>query len=277
MRLQDAPKFRAAASVAFSDFYKGAEAVRALGQAGLYPSNCRLIDAEEARGTGAGDGSTSLLVLAFESADHPVEPWMARALELVRDHGGKFEEAKTKAAGAHREGAAGAWRDAFLRAPFYREVLVPRGIISDTFETAITWDRFSDFHAKVVSRMRAVIEKVTGRAGSVTCRFTHAYPDGPAPYFTFQGLGRFETALAQWREIKEAANDVVVSLGGTITHHHAVGRDHRPGYTKEISPLFGDALRAAKAAVDPGGIMNPGVLIDPIGKAVGVTGALAPR
>lgn len=276
MRLQSLPTFRGAVSVGFNDFYKAAEAVRALGQSGLYPANCRLIDADEARGTGAGDGSKSLLVLAFESHDHPVEAWMARALELVRDHGGVFDNPKGKASGAHREGAAGAWRDAFLRAPFYRDVLVPRGILSDTFETAVTWDRFPDFHARVTARMLEVIKKVTGRPGSVTCRFTHVYPDGPAPYFTFQGLGKFETALEQWREIKEASNDIVVSLGGTITHHHAVGRDHRPGYTKEMSPIFADALRAAKAAVDPGGIMNPGVLIDPIGHSVGVTGAMAP-
>lgn len=275
VRLQDVPRFRASASVKFTDFLKGAEAVRALAQSGLNPSNCRLIDAQEALGTGAGDGSASLLVLAFESADHAQEPKLTRALELVRDHGGVVDAPLAKSEGQHREGAAGAWRNAFLRAPFYREVLVPMGVIVDTFETAVTWDRFPAFHAEVTRRMGDVLKRVTGKPGSVTCRFTHAYPDGPAPYYSFQALGRMTALLEQWQEIKAVANDVVVSAGGTITHHHAVGRDHRPGYARECPPLFAEALRAAKASVDPNGLMNPGVLIDPAGRKVGVRGAMA--
>ncbi|MDZ4741263.1 MAG: FAD-binding oxidoreductase [Alphaproteobacteria bacterium] len=270
VRLQDTPKFRASASVKFADFMKGAEAVRALAQSGLMPSNCRLIDAQEALGTGAGDGSASLLVLAFESADHAQEGKLARGVELVRDKGGAVD-----APASHREGASGAWRNAFLRAPYYREVLTPMGVIADTFETAVTWDRFAEFHAEVMRRMHEVLRRVTGKPGHVTCRFTHAYPDGPAPYFSFQALGRPEALLEQWRVIKAQANDVVVSAGGTSTHHHAVGRDHRPGYVRECPPLFGEALRAAKKAVDPHGILNPGVLIDPAGRDVGVRGAMA--
>ncbi|MDH3233130.1 MAG: FAD-binding oxidoreductase, partial [Alphaproteobacteria bacterium] len=190
MRVQDLPKHRAAVSVAFPDIYAGAEAIRALSQAWLFPSNCRLLDAEEARNTGAGDGKSALLVLSFESADHAVEPWMARALELVRDHGGRYDEAALADKDSHRKDAAGAWRSAFIRMPYYREILTPRGVISDTFETSITWERFPAFHDAIRSRMLDVIEKATGRPGSVTCRFTHVYPDGPAPYFTFQGMGR---------------------------------------------------------------------------------------
>ena len=275
MRLQDAPKFRASATARFKDFLQGARAVRALGQSGLNPSNCRLIDAAEAAGTGAGDGSEALLVLGFESADHPLDAWLARAVELARDNGGVVDQPKEKS-GGHREGAAGAWRNAFLRAPYYREVLTPLGVIVDTFETAITWDKFEAFHATITSRMLEVLARVTGRPGTVTCRFTHAYPDGPAPYFTFQALGRFDALIEQWRAIKEAANDVVVAAGGTITHHHAVGRDHRPGYERECPPLFADALRAAKARLDPNGLLNPGVLIDPAGRTVGVRGAMRP-
>jgi alkyldihydroxyacetonephosphate synthase len=273
MRLQDAPKFRANATAKFTDFIAGARAVRALGQSGLYPSNCRLIDASEAAGTGAGDGSAALLVLGFESADHPLDAWMARATDLVRDHGGHIEQAK--APGAHREGAAGAWRNAFLRAPYYREVMVPLGLIIDTFETAITWDKFEAFHATITNRMRDVLKRVTSNPGNVTCRFTHVYPDGPAPYFTFQALGRFDSLIEQWREIKEAANDVVVSAGGTVTHHHAVGRDHRSGYARECPPLFTEILRAAKSELDPQGLLNPGVLLDPADRPVGIRGAMA--
>ena len=270
MRVQDRPTHRAARAITFPSFGAGAEAVRALGQAGLYPSNCRLIDAAEAAGTGAGDGRHSLLVLAFESADHPVEPWMSRALELAQDHGGTFGDGGE----GHRGGATGSWRDAFLRAPYYREVLAPSGVVSDTFETSITWDRFEAFHANISEHVSRVIERVTGRAGTVTCRFTHAYPDGPAPYFTFQGLGSAAGCLDQWREIKQAANEVVIAEGGTITHHHAVGRDHRPGYDLQRPDLFADALTAAKRSLDPNGLLNPGVLIDPDGRELGVTGAL---
>jgi alkyldihydroxyacetonephosphate synthase len=276
MRVQDLPKHRAAVSVAFPDIYAGAEAIRALSQAWLFPSNCRLLDAEEARNTGAGDGSAALLVLSFESADHPVEPWMARALELVRDHGGRYDEAALADKESHKKDAAGAWRTAFIRMPYYREILTPRGVISDTFETSITWERFPAFHDAIRTRMREVIEQVTGKPGSVTCRFTHVYPDGPAPYFTYSALGSWDGLMEQWRTIKAAANEVVVGNGGTVTHHHAVGRDHRPhGYDKQRPEPFALALAGAKAAVDPNGILNPGVLIDPLGKAIGTTGAMA--
>jgi alkyldihydroxyacetonephosphate synthase len=268
MRLQDRPRFRAGGAVRFPDpgsqpgagFYSAARAVRALAQAGLYPANCRILDPEEAANTGAGDGSAAIMVLAFESGDHPVEPWLRRALECVADHGGR-PEAEGEA-DAHRAGAAEAWRTAFIRMPYARERLVTRAIIADTFETAITWDRFEVFHDKIKAATEAAIREATGRAGQVTCRFTHAYPDGPAPYFTFHALGRHGELLAQWRHIKQAASDTLIAAGGTITHHHAVGREHRPWYDKERPDLFATALEAAKNALDPQGLLNPGVLID---------------
>jgi alkyldihydroxyacetonephosphate synthase len=275
MRLQDTPKLRASAAIKFTDFLKGADAVRALAQSGLTPSNCRLIDADEALGTGAGDGSASLMVLAFESADHDQAAKLARAIELVCDHGGIVDVPKAASGTEHREGAAGAWRNAFLRAPYYREVLTPMGVIVDTFETAVTWDRFPAFHAEVKRRMHDVLLRMTGKPGHVTCRFTHAYPDGPAPYYSFQAMGKPDALMEQWRAIKAVANDVVVTAGGTITHHHAVGRDHRSGYARECPPLFAEALRAAKKAIDPMGVLNPGVLIDPHGRRVDVRGAMA--
>jgi alkyldihydroxyacetonephosphate synthase len=100
-------------------------------------------------------------------------------------------------------------------------------------------------------------------AGRVTCRFTHVYPDGPAPYFTILAPAGRGEELDQWEAIKRAASDAVIEAGGTITHHHAVGRDHRPWYDRQRPGPFAEALRAAKAAVDPHGILNPGVLIDP--------------
>ncbi|MEE2776882.1 MAG: FAD-binding oxidoreductase [Acidobacteriota bacterium] len=274
MRVQDRPVHRASQAVHFASMGQGAAAVRALAQAGLYPANCRLIDANEAVGAGAGEGAEALMVLGFESGDHPVDAWMARAMELVGDHGGRWDEPSPDG-DSHLSGSVGAWREAFIRGPFFREVMVPWGVIGDTFETSITWDRFEEFHAVIMAEMQAVLTEVTGQPGRLTCRFTHAYPDGPAPYFSFQGMGSFEGAFDQFRQIKAAATEVVVRNGGTVTHHHAVGRDHRPGYEKQIPGLFIEALRGAKAVLDPNGIMNPGVLFDPAGRSVGVTGAMA--
>ncbi len=164
--------------------------------------------------------------------------------------------------GEDRHGAAARWRTAFIRMPYARERMVPRAIITDTFETAITWDRFKALHAAVARATEQGIREVTGRPGQITCRFTHVYPDGPAPYFTFHALGRHGALIAQWQAIKTAASDALIEAGGTITHHHAVGREHRTWYDRERPALFADALRAAKRAFDPKTIMNPGVLVD---------------
>jgi alkyldihydroxyacetonephosphate synthase len=261
MRLQDRPKFRAGGAVRFADFFTAARAVRAISQAGLYPANCRILDPREAYNTGAGDGSAAIMVLAFESADHKLDAWMHRALECCADYGGTPEAAATP--DAHREGAAGVWRNAFIRMPYGRERTIQRAIISDTFETAITWERFEAFHDSIKAAAEAGIRAATGRPGQVTCRFTHLYPDGPAPYFSFHALGHHGRLREQWQMIKTAASDAVIEGGGTITHHHAVGREHRPWYDKQRPDLFAAALRAAKQAVDPQGLLNPGVLIDP--------------
>ena len=260
MRLLHRPTFRAGCAVHFKDFFTAAGAVRAIAQAGLYPSNCRILDPAEAFNTGAADGSVAVMVLAFESADHEVGPWMARACECCADHGGMPE---TSGAEAHREGAAGIWRNAFIRMPYAMERLIVRDVINDTFESAITWERFEGFHPAIKRATETAILAATGRAGEVTCRFTHVYPDGPAPYFTFHALGEPGRLGAQWLTIKSAALDAVIENGGTITHHHAVGRDHRLWYDRQRPPLFAAALRAAKKALDPQGLLNPGVLIDP--------------
>jgi alkyldihydroxyacetonephosphate synthase len=110
--------------------------------------------------------------------------------------------------------------------------------------------------------LQDTLQRVCG-GGRVTCRFTHVYPDGPAPYFTFEGLGRHGAELEMHEEIKRAASDAIIAAGGTITHHHAVGRVHRPWYDQERPDPFAQALRAAKGALDPRGVLNPGVLIDP--------------
>ena len=271
MRLQDRPTFRESTSVRFpgdDGFLAGARAVRALSQSGLFPSNCRLLDAREAAGTGAGSGDHSVLVLGFESADHELGPWMARALECCLDAGGEFdstsppEKSGGENAAAPRQGAVGAWRNAFLQAPYVRDVLARMAVVCETFETAITWDRFESFHARIMEDMHRAIRSECG-TGWITCRFTHVYPDGPAPYYSVTAAGRPGSELAQWAVLKDAAMDAIIEGGGTITHHHAVGRDHRPGYDRQRPDLFARGLRAIKRELDPSGVLNPGVLFDP--------------
>lgn len=258
MRVQDRPRWKASAGVHFSDYDAAVAAVRAISQAGLYPTNCRLLDSGEALlSAGVSDGS-HLLVLGFESADHQVDPWLARALELVADHGGVAPGGVSSG----RDGSVGAWRSTFLRAPYLRDALVRCGMIVETFETACTWDRFPALHAGVVESLGRAIEEVCGRPGIITCRFTHVYPDGPAPYFSVYAPGRAGSELAMWDELKAVAAEAVIAGGGTITHHHAVGRDHRPGYDRQRPELFATALVAAKATLDPAGVLNPGVLVD---------------
>jgi alkyldihydroxyacetonephosphate synthase len=263
MRLQERPRFRASATVRFAGFHRAAEAARALAQSGLHPTNCRLLDAGEALTSGAGDGSRDLLLVAFESHDHPLDPWMDRALALCREQGGEVKEGagRTRTGDeGEREGAAGAWRTLFVRAPYLRDALCMLGLIVETFETAVTWDRFAAFHASVMEAARAAAARIAG-AALVTCRFTHVYPDGPAPYFTVIAPAAPGSRVAQWDEIKAAASEAILAGGGTITHHHAVGRDHRRWYDRERPELFAAMLRAARGAVDPNGIMNPGVVI----------------
>lgn len=226
VRVQLRPMHRRSAGVRFASFARGAEAVRAISQSGLQPANCRLIDAREAQLTMAGDGSSALLVLGFESTDHEVDAAMRRALEICDQHDGQSGSDRRRDGGG--KDAVRSWREAFLGAPYVRDLLVAMGVLSETFETAITWDRFPSFHARVTAAAEAALHDVCGQAGVLTTRFTHIYPDGPAVYFTVLAPAARGQEAAQWGEIKRAASDAVIAEGGTITHHHAVGRDHRP-------------------------------------------------
>ena len=263
MRLQDRPTHRASVVARFASFADACHAARGLAQSGLWPQNCRAIDATEAWLTGAGDGTSHLLLVAFESAHLSVADRLAPAIDIIRSFEGVVDGSRT---GAPHEGsdASDEWRSTFLRAPYLRDGLLRAGLVNETFETAITWDRFGELVDGVRSAVTAALLEVgCGPSPIVTCRLTHVYPDGAAPYFTViapgaPGLDR----LRQWDEVKLAAMEAIDRLGGTVTHHHAVGRDHRPGYDRQRPEVFATAFRAAKAAVDPAGILNPGVLFD---------------
>jgi alkyldihydroxyacetonephosphate synthase len=263
VRLHPRPKFRAATTVRFGDYEKAVAATRAITQAGLYPANARLLEREEALFTEAGDGTKDILVLTFESGDHPLDAWMSRALEICGDHGGEWDREALADDESQRKGAAGNWRDKFLRGPYLRQHAIARGVMRDTVESCITWDRYMEFQARVKEATLRAIREVTGRPGTCTVRFTHLYPDGPAPYFTWHAFGDKSRLVEQFWAIKAAASQAMIDAGGTITHHHSLGPDHRQWYDQERPPLFAEALKAVKKRLDPHAVMNPGILVDP--------------
>ena len=251
VRVQPRPRHRAGRTVRFASFLAGAEAVRAVVQAGLQPANVRLIDALEAQQTGAGDGERAVLVLGFESTDHAVDA-------PARPRAGALPRRRWRARRAARRRRRGAWRDAFIAMPYLRDALLRCDVLADTFETAITWERLPTLHREVT----AATEEALGVPCRVTCRLTHAYADGAAPYFTVLAPTARGEEIERWWAFKRAASDALLEAGGTITHHHAVGRDHREWYDRQRPDPFAAALRGAKAAVDPRGLLNPGVLFD---------------
>ena len=264
MRVQARPVFRATAGITFDSWAEGSDAVRQIAQAKLWPANLRILDPAEAKRAAGLHGGQALLIVSFESAELSQRQAIDDAVSIARGAGGHIDAGDVVVSGegeaTGRGGAVGAWRDAFIGVQIGLDMSL--GFLSDTFETAITWDRWPAFDAAVRERMGKVLTDTLG-AGSLSCRFTHVYPDGPAPYYSWSGMGAQGAEIAGWSEIKAAANEVVIDAGGTITHHHAVGRMHRPGYDRQRPELFAQALRAAKQAVDPQGLLNPGVLIDP--------------
>ena len=251
LRVRPRPSCRASRSVWFPSWTAGVDTVRDIAQSGLAPSNLRLLDAGEAARTAAGDGQRCVLLLAFESADEPVDGRLAAALRRAETYGGA-----AATTGAESE-AAESWRSSFMAMPYLRDALVRLGLLVETFETAVTWDRFATLHRSVTLAVRNALRGPC----HVSCRLTHAYPDGAAPYFTVLAPVRRGAELETWDQVKRVAVDAVLAAGGTVTHHHAVGRDHADGYRRQRPEPFAAALRAAKTALDPDGRLNPTCLL----------------
>lgn len=265
VRVQKRPRFRATAGVRFKDWRQGTEAVREIVQLKLWPSNLRILDPEESEQNAGMSNAESLLIIGFESADLPQKHAMEEAIKVARDHGGivgaddiQIDDGSGRSTS---KGSVGAWRNAFIGVN--AGVQLGLGLLADTFETSITWDKWPAFDQHIRDKVGQELIRVLGHSARLSCRFTHVYPDGPAPYYSFNGPVPIGGEFDCWRTIKETANEAVIEAGGTITHHHAVGRMHRSGWSHQIPDGYAEVLRAVKRELDPNGILNPGVLIDP--------------
>ena len=258
MRLQDTPKYKDTVTFFFKEFEQGVEACRILAQSGLNPSNARLVSALEAFSNGLGDGIHTVAIVGFESAYFPVRDLLEKAITICTEAGGKISN-KQKENSATDERAE-EWKQSFIRAPYLRDELIKNGLVIETFETAITWSHFNVLHKKIEQAVYTSFQRL-GMIGFITCRFTHIYPDGPAPYYTIIAQGKPGAQLEEWDELKQTVSDILIEQGATITHHHAVGKDHRPWYAKQASNTFQHILKSTKSVVDTEWILNPGTLI----------------
>ena len=216
LRLQKRPTFRATAGIAFASWAEGAEAVRQIVQAKLWPANLRLLDPVEARQSAGVEDGSALLIAGFESADAPQDANIRAATAIARSAGGqiddeaiRIDDGRGRATG--RGGAVGAWRNAFIGVN--AGLTNGLGLLSDTFETAITWDGFAAFDGAVREAVGDVLSRVLGEGASLSCRFTHVYPDGPAPYYSFSGPAALGGEFEQWSAIKAAASEAVIAAG----------------------------------------------------------------
>ncbi|MBM3959372.1 MAG: FAD-binding oxidoreductase [SAR202 cluster bacterium] len=260
VRLQAKPRFRESAGVAFAGLAPAAEAARRIVQANLWPANCRVLDPGESATNAGLTGAQALLVIGFESSEVPQASLMRDALDIAMETGGKIvDRAGDSVPGPVAPGPVDRWRTSFIQMPYRWNELLGFGLINDTFESAITWDRWPDFDKAVRAKLGRAMREVAGK-GDLNCRFTHVYPDGPAPYYSFTCPGRPGSEVGMWQEIKAAASEAIIAAGGTITHHHAVGRDHVAGYEQEAPELFRAAFRSMKSSLDPSELLNPGVL-----------------
>lgn len=246
LRVVPRPEHKHSATVRVPDFAAGCAAVREVLQSGLLPTNCRLVEGPEA----PGEDVRPLLLLGFEAAVD-MSAQLAAAMRILDAHGADAETTG---------GGEGAWRGAFLQAPYLRDTLVSLGIMAETFETAVTWDALDPLIAQVRGVAEQAVVDVCGRPGRITCRLTHVYADGAAPYFTVLAPVPRGEEVEAWDAIKTRVSAALLQAGGTITHHHAVGRDHVPWYGQQRPQVFGAALSAIKSELDPAGILNPGVL-----------------
>ncbi|CAN5319973.1 FAD-binding oxidoreductase [soil metagenome] len=241
----------------FPDFVTGAAALRAVIQTGTGPTVLRLSDEAE---TGVNLATTEqigeqqitggcLAITAFEGSDEHTRSRHEETRTLIEEHGGT----------SLGEAPARAWEHGRFNAPYLRDALLASGALCETLETATSWSKLDALKAAVTEALTSALAE-TGTPALVLCHISHVYPTGASLYFTVVA-GQRGNPIEQWHTAKVAASEAIMRTGGTITHHHAVGADHRPWMSQEIGEVGVKVLRAVKDCLDPAGILNPGKLI----------------
>jgi alkyldihydroxyacetonephosphate synthase len=257
VRVHPVPETTRYEAWSFPDFATGAAALRAVAQAGTGPTVIRLSDEAE---TGVNLATTEtigeqgvtggcLAITAFEGTVAHTGSRHAETRAVLESHGGT----------SLGDGPARAWEHGRFGAPYLRDALLSAGALCETLETATNWSNVGALKAAVTEALTAALAE-TGTPALVLCHISHVYPTGASLYFTVVA-GQRGNPIEQWRKAKTAASDAMVCCGATITHHHAVGADHRPWMRAEVGDLGVEVLRAVKAVLDPTGILNPGKLI----------------
>ncbi len=256
VRLRPVPAQRIYEGWRLPSFAAGTEVVRRLAQDGPLPTVLRLSDEAETAlnlarpgELGAGAGGGCLAIVGYEGTTEDVAARQAGAQRILESAGA--EPADT--------GAGDAWAHDRFRGPYLRDALLDAGAIIETLETATFWSGIPRLYDAVTTALREALT-AQGTPPVILCHVSHVYPAGASLYFTI-GCAALEDPLTQWHAAKAAASDAIISAGGSITHHHGVGRDHLPWYRQEVGELGIEILRAVKSSLDPAGILNPGILV----------------
>jgi alkyldihydroxyacetonephosphate synthase len=254
VRVRRAPETRTYDGWRFESFPTGLSALRELAQAGVSPTVLRLSDEHEtalnlARPDDVGGASSGgcLMITGFEGEADAVAARRATV-------GGRLEAAGGRSLG---EEPGSAWQAGRYDGPYLRDSMLDVGVLVETLETATFWSNVPHLYDAVSA---ALTEALDGASPLVLCHVSHVYETGASLYFTVAARQDGD-GIDQWSRAKSAASDAIVAAGATITHHHAVGRDHRPWLAEEIGPVGVEVLRAVKERLDPRGVLNPGVLV----------------
>lgn len=269
VKVRPAPRQRRYEAWMAESFEAGAEIVRALAQGPGLPDVIRLSDEEETEASLALSGPRGiagtlfggylglrrrrggcLIVVGLEGTEESVSRRRALSVRELRKGGAAYLG----------QSAGSSWEHGRYQGPYLRDTLMEIGAMVETLETSQTWTELADLHGAVGAAIRDSLA-AQGTPGLVFCHLSHAYADGASLYFTFISRARQGAEVEQWRQVKRAASEAIVANGGTITHHHAVGRDHAPYMEAEVGKTGLDVLRAVKDQLDPAGVMNPGKLI----------------
>jgi alkyldihydroxyacetonephosphate synthase len=267
--VRPAPRERFYDAFFFTDLATGIEALRSLSQQHAVPEVARLSDEQETRmslalaGSGGVKGRVGrvylsargyeagcLAVLGFEGAPGEVAARRRRALVLLRA-GGALSVGRSPAQ---------AWLRSRYSGPYLRDELLTHGVMVETLETATQWSNLIGLHRRVGGAIGGALSAY-GTPALVMCHVSHLYESGASLYFTFLALQRAHDEIGQWQTVKDAASSAITAGGGTITHHHGIGRDHARWLGAEVGRTGKAALQAVKSELDPANIMNPGKLL----------------